>query len=144
MTEGRYSGRPEGVPLHAGRSADLKGLYESSRAVTTVDGLPPASSHFFFTFRMLLWPTCRSIFLRNCAVVHKKLLYLLSRFLRFSQNVLVAPVALRIPCLQKSIEIVNVLKTNRKPLILHHFFERILCDRLRFFLSRLGAFASRS
>ena len=46
MTEdkGRYSGRPEGIPLHAGRSTDLKGLYESSRAVTTVDGLPPASS----------------------------------------------------------------------------------------------------
>ena len=29
-------------------------------------------------------------------------------------------------------------------MILHHFFERILCDRLRFFLCRLGAFASRS
>ena len=93
---------------------------------------------------ILLWPTRRSKFLRNCAVAHRKLLYLLSRFLRFSQNVPVAPVALRILCLQKSIEIVNVLKTNRKPMILDHFFERILCDRLRFFLSRLGAFASRS
>ena len=31
---------------------------------------------------------------------------------------LVAPVALRIRCLQKSIEIVNVLKTNRKATIL--------------------------
>ena len=93
---------------------------------------------------MLPWPTRRSIFLRNCVVAHRKLLYLLSRFLRFSQNVPVAPVALRFLCLQKSIEIVNVLKTNRKPMILDHFFERILCDRLRFFLSRLGAFASRS
>ena len=34
----------EGIPLHIGRSTDLKGLYESSRAVTTVDGLPPAPS----------------------------------------------------------------------------------------------------
>ena len=32
-----------------------------------------------------------------------------------------APVALRIRCLQKSIEIVDVLKTNGKPLILHDF-----------------------
>ena len=93
---------------------------------------------------MLLWPTRRSIFLRNCVVAHRKLLYLFSRFSWFSQNVRVAPAALRIPCLQKSIEIVNVLKTYRKPTILHQFFERILCDRLRFSFCRLGAFASRS
>ena len=98
----------------------------------------------FFILKMLLWPTRRSIFLRNCAVAHRKLLYLFSWFSWFSRNVLVAPVALRIRCLQKPSKLRMCLKTYRKPTILHHFFERILCDRLRFSRSRLGAFASRS
>ena len=67
---------------------------------------------------------------------------LFSRFLRLLQNVRVAPVALRIRCLQKSIEIVDVLKTNGKPMILHDFCVDFVSDRLRSFLSRLGAFAS--
>ena len=71
-----------------------------------------------------------------------ELLYLSSRFLRFLQNVRVAPVALRIRCLQKSIEIVDVCKTNGKPMILHDFRVDFVSDRLRSFLSRLGAFAS--
>ena len=54
----------------------------------------------------------------------------------------VAPVALRIRCLQKSIEIVDVCKTNGKPMILHDFRVDFVSDRFRFFLSRLGAFAS--
>ena len=64
------------------------------------------------------------------------------RFLRILQNVRVVHVALRIRCLQKSIEIVDVLKTNGKPMVLHDFCVGFVSDRRRSFLSRLGAFAS--
>ena len=45
----------------------------------------------------------------------------------------VAFVALRIRCLQKSIEIVDVLKTNGKAMILYDFSVDSVRDRLRFF-----------
>ena len=98
--------------------------------------------HVFFTFEMLLWSTRRSIFWRNVCVGQGKLLYLTCRFLWFLQKVRVAPVALRIRCLQKSIEIVHVLKIQWKPMILHAFRVDFVSDRLRSFWSRLGAFAS--
>ena len=40
---------------------------------------------------------------------------------------LVAPVPLRIRCLHKSIENVDVLKTNGKPMILHDFCVTFVC-----------------
>ena len=64
------------------------------------------------------------------------------RFLSILQNMLVAPVALRIPCLQKSIGIVDVLNTNEKAMILHDLSVDFVCDRLRSFLFRLCALAS--
>ena len=64
------------------------------------------------------------------------------RFLRILPNVRVAPVALRIRCLQKGVESVDVLKTNGKPMILHDFCVDFVSDRRHSFLSRLGAFAS--
>ena len=96
----------------------------------------------FFHFRNVAVVRTPLKILRNVALVQRELLYLFFRFLRFLQNVRVATVALRIRCLQKSIEIVDVCKTNGKPTILHDFRVGFVSDRLRFFLSRLGAFGS--